>query len=92
MASAEIRESEQAWRHAEAAMLDAKADTIDVARRALQALDGMFVGREEPRRIIAACEDTLMMESENMRSQVRRTLGEPEIPVVHRSGVGQLGS
>jgi len=63
----------------------------------------MFVGREEPRRIIAACEDTLMMESENMRSQVRRTLGEPDRAAVsgspnvylapqRGSGVGELGA
>ena len=77
MTVAGIREYEQTWRHAEAAMLDAKADTIDVALRGLSALDGMFNGREELRATVAHCMDKLGVESENLRSAVRRALREP---------------
>ena len=72
-----IRESEQTWRQAEATMLDAKADTIDVALRSLSALDGMFDGRDELRSTVAAAMDMLQVEAENLRSAVRRALREP---------------
>ena len=77
MTIAGIREQEQTWRHAEAAMLDAKADTIDVAVRAAAALDGMFNGRDELRAVVAQFMDKLSVESENLRSAVRRALREP---------------